>query len=351
MWKIIMLPIIQKQNIRYIVEIGSDWGVNTKNILEYCVENNAHMTAIDPFPKFDVEEYEKEYGDKFEMCLDLSLNQLPLLKDYDCVIIDGDHNWYTVYNELKVIEKENKGKNFPLIFLHDVSWPYARRDLYYNPNTIPEKFRQPFKKLGISMDSDELVEENGMNSHLDNAIKANTLRNGVLTAIEDFMDESDLNLTLNKIPIFHGLGILYCSNNEIDEFIANLMDDSNLLGYVEKMYLKEIIRLDNKILNKQEALNHSRRNENRLAEIRIELNEKINTLQQIQTEQEQIIKNQNKKLKIKEIEISDLKTEINNLNNENENKNKLIESYHNSTSWKVTAPIRKISNLLRNYIN
>ena len=30
------------------------------------------------------------------MYKELSLNVLPLLKDYDVALIDGDHNWYTV---------------------------------------------------------------------------------------------------------------------------------------------------------------------------------------------------------------------------------------------------------------
>ena len=79
-WKVLIRPILEEINAKYIVEIGSDLGVNTKNILEYCIDNNAHLTAIDPFPKFDVEEFKGAYGDKFEIYTELSLNRLPLLK-------------------------------------------------------------------------------------------------------------------------------------------------------------------------------------------------------------------------------------------------------------------------------
>ena len=115
-WHTIIRPIIEKLIVNYIVEIGSDTGVNTRNILDYCLDNDAHMTAIDPQPKFDVNEFKSEYDDKFEIYKELSLSRLPLLKNYDVILIDGDHNWYTVYNELKIIEKNFKTKKFPIIF-------------------------------------------------------------------------------------------------------------------------------------------------------------------------------------------------------------------------------------------
>ena len=32
--------------------------------------------------------------------------------------------------------------------MHDVGWPYGRRDLYYAPEQIPEEFRQPYRRAG-----------------------------------------------------------------------------------------------------------------------------------------------------------------------------------------------------------
>src|ERR1700690_3987181 len=99
LWNNIIKPIIVSVNAEYIVEVGSDTGINTENILEYCMENNARFTAIDPVPKFDVDKFKNKYGDKFEIYKDLSLSRLPLLEDYDAILLDGDHNWYTLYNE------------------------------------------------------------------------------------------------------------------------------------------------------------------------------------------------------------------------------------------------------------
>lgn len=35
----ILLPIFKHEEVKSIVEIGSEKGINTKNILKYCMEN------------------------------------------------------------------------------------------------------------------------------------------------------------------------------------------------------------------------------------------------------------------------------------------------------------------------
>ena len=237
-WNNLIRPIIERVNANYIVEIGSDTGLNTKNILEYCVDHDAHMTAIDPFPQFDINEFKSQYGDKFEIYRELSLERLPFLKDYDVILIDGDHNWYTVYNELKTIEETFKNKKFPIIFFHDITWPYARRDLYYNPENVPETYRQPYKKLGMYPGQTDLKNEGGLNTHLYNSIYENNPHNGVLTAVEDFLDESDLDFSFKIIDAFHGLGILYPTNNETEEIVKNCIKKADLLNSVEEERVK-----------------------------------------------------------------------------------------------------------------
>ena len=162
-WNSIMCPIIKHISAKHIIEVGSDEGTNTKNILNYCVKNNAILTAIDPCPNFNVKDFKRKYREKFNFKKELSLKSLPKLSNYDVILLDGDHNWYTIYNELKIIEKTFLDeKNFPLIFMHDVSWPYARRDMYYNPETIPHEYRQYYEKLGMDPNHDELVSDGGI---------------------------------------------------------------------------------------------------------------------------------------------------------------------------------------------
>ncbi len=237
MWTPLMRPIIEKINARYIVEVGSATGGNTWSILEYCRDHDAHMTAIDPFPSFDIEKYKREFGDRFQMCTELSLDALPHLKDYDVILIDGDHNWYTVYHELKVLEETFKGKKFPVVFLHDVGWPYARRDGYYNPDDIPEKFRQPYKQEGMRPGQRKLIKNGGLNSDLYNAVDENTPRNGVLTGVEDFVRESDRELSLKIVNpwAFHGLGILYPKSPEMEKIVKDTIKSTDFKYSLEKI--------------------------------------------------------------------------------------------------------------------
>ncbi len=210
-WKSVLQPIFEAENIGKIIEVGSDKGENTRQLLHYAIANDGILYAIDPFPSFPYEEWEKSSCGHFKMITDLSLNVLDEIEPADVVLIDGDHNWYTVYNELMKI-KEHYTKKFPLIFFHDICWPYDRRDLYYNPDNIPALYRNNYKKGAISPDNNELV-ECGLNRHMLNAVDYGTEHNGVKTAVEDFINNSpELGLKYYEFNCIHGLGMLVPGN-------------------------------------------------------------------------------------------------------------------------------------------
>ena len=193
-----------------IVEIGSDQGGNTVNLLEFCGRTGATLHVIDPAPKYEASKWQDEHDEHLVFHEALSLNALPSIGDFDVVLIDGDHNWYTVFNELRTIERlcEERAREFPLVLLHDVGWPYGRRDLYYDPDSIPEEHRKPHDKKGMLPGTPDLVEEGGLNRHLNNALHETGPENGVLTAVEDFLGASRFELDLLVLPGIHGLGIL-----------------------------------------------------------------------------------------------------------------------------------------------
>jgi GT2 family glycosyltransferase/glycosyltransferase involved in cell wall biosynthesis len=299
-WNVLIRPIIEDIQAKYIIEIGSHTGLNTKNILEYCTDNDAHMTAIDPFPKFDIDEFKSKYGNKFEIYKDTSLNILPGLKNYDVVLIDGDHNWYTVYNELKTIETSFKNQDFPIIFLHDIAWPYARRDLYYNPEDIPPEYRQPYKKLGMYPGQSSLLDEGGLNpENYNNAIYENNPNNGILTAVEDFIDESDMELNFKFIPIYHGLGILYPKNDEIEVLIEKIINNIDFLTGLEDERLK--LTIERNELKVQKNILQKDLKNNRLKNVKLE----------DQLENQDLKLNQTKYLlKEKERQINEIETQL-----------------------------------------
>jgi GT2 family glycosyltransferase/glycosyltransferase involved in cell wall biosynthesis len=243
-WDTIIEPVLEVLQPKSIVEIGSDRGFNTRNLLEFCRENDAKLHVVDPLPKYDVAAWQEQYGEHVGFHLALSLEAIPLIDCIEAVLIDGDHNWYTVYNELKLIQQQctKLSQPFPLIFLHDVGWPYGRRDLYYNPETIPETYRQPFRQKGMLPESGELLEEGGLNQALFNAVSENGLRNGVLTAIENFLEETEQQLELVKIPGIHGLGVLIPLRlKEQNEELARLLEDLNF-SPVAKRHIERVER-------------------------------------------------------------------------------------------------------------
>lgn len=240
-WNGIIKSIIEGLKPDTIIEIGVDKGENTKNILDYCSKNNCKLISIDPFPNNSVGELEYEYKNSFTLIRDLSLNVLSnIVEDASVVFIDGDHNWYTVYNELMVIQEKAK-EIFPLIFLHDVEWPYAKRDLYYNPNNIPEEYLQDYAQKGIELNSASLIEKGGFNASFKNAVISGNEKNGVFTAVIDFLNQTEYDLKFIRIIGFHGLGIIYdnnmyLKNNDFKKSIDNLNSSLNYLNdYIDQL--------------------------------------------------------------------------------------------------------------------
>ncbi|MEX0972460.1 MAG: glycosyltransferase [Solirubrobacterales bacterium] len=208
-WSDLIEPLIDSLLPEAILEIGADLGTTTRVLLEHGRSRGIVVHSIDPEPKFDVDELEREYPEELVFHRGLSLEVLPTLEPFDLALIDGDHNWYTVLNELLLLERRagEEGEEPPVVVLHDIGWPYGRRDLYYDPEAIPADKRWPFERKAIHPDHDELVDE-GINAHLANARKPAPEHSGVVGAIEDFIEQSDTEWKLFEVAGEHGLGVL-----------------------------------------------------------------------------------------------------------------------------------------------
>lgn len=122
------------------------------------------------------------------------------------VLIDGNHNWYTVFEELRLVERQSA--RWPLTLLHDIAWPYGRRDMYDTPTAVPAQHRHPHRKAGVLRGQSKLAARSGLNAGCYDAEHEGGARNGVLTAIEDFIDSSPVELELFAVPGPGGLGLL-----------------------------------------------------------------------------------------------------------------------------------------------
>jgi hypothetical protein len=209
----VVAPLLAAAEPDLVIEIGVYRGAITKLALRTTEDRGAVVHAIDPAPHedFDLEGLQAESGDRFVFHRALSLEALPEIRGADAVLIDGDHNWYTVYNELTTIARlaADDGRPFPLTLMHDVDFPYADRDMYYFPDTIPPEYRQPYDQGGMVMDREELVDGGGLNAGSHNALAPGGPRNGVKTAIDDFLAEVEAPVTFTSVIGFFGLGVLY----------------------------------------------------------------------------------------------------------------------------------------------
>jgi methyltransferase family protein len=198
-------PYIIESRYHNLCEIGASYGLSTDKFLEI---DSVVITVIDPCLDLDLCEKYRD-NKKIRVHRGASIDVLQKITEtFDCIFIDGDHNWYTVYNELKTIDGKGLIREGGAIFFHDVCWPYGRRDMYYQPDLIPEEFRRPYRKGGIVRGQSELSGSLGINNHLYNAVYEGGARNGVLTAIEDFLKDNGDKYLFFCFEQEFGLGVL-----------------------------------------------------------------------------------------------------------------------------------------------
>ncbi len=209
LWDVAIAPVLHAARVRRVVEIGALRGETTVKMLE-DLGPEAELHVVDPVPDFDPSEHANAFPGRYVFHEALSLDVLPTLPPMDAALVDGDHNWYTVVNELRMLAQvaRKKKKPLPVIVMHDVLWPYGRRDLYYAPEQIPDEYRQPWARKGMRPGGKGLMERGGLNPTMANALQEGGDRNGVMTALDDFVAEYDRPLRVVVLPIYFGLAIV-----------------------------------------------------------------------------------------------------------------------------------------------
>jgi hypothetical protein len=207
-WDSVVRPLLDAIGPATVVEIGAAGGQHTRLVAAHCREHGAVLHVIDPLPQFDVQALTARGG--VEVHVDLSLNVLPRLPAVDVALIDGDHNWYTVVTELQLLQQAamESGRPTPVILCHDVGWPCGRRDHYYDPESIPQAFRHPWARVGVVDGQTVPRPKDPGDLPLSSATVEGGPRNGVLTAIEDMLSESEEQISLTLVRRQYGVGIL-----------------------------------------------------------------------------------------------------------------------------------------------
>ncbi len=239
----IILDALTLTGADHIVEIGAEYGGMTTMLAEYVGARGGSLTSIDPMPKPEFLAWVTA-NPQVRHIGQPSLDALPGLSAADAWLIDGDHNWFTVYHELTAIDALCVRDGKPLLaFLHDVGWPSGRRDMYYAPDAIPVEHRQPFHpEAGAFPGQSDLVPGRGFrgSGHFAWASHEGGPRNGVKTAVEDFValrEEQGRPLAFAEIPAVFGLGVVFDREAPWSAGLADLVlpfHENRLLASLER---------------------------------------------------------------------------------------------------------------------
>lgn len=268
-WNQMTLPVLSALRPSTILEIGAGRGDHTTLLAEFAESTGAALTVVDPFPYMDTPALLRRYPSVHVLRL-RSTEALTDLPVPDVLLLDGDHNYHTVLTELRMLEERGmKDDVFPVVLLHDIGWPYARRDLYSLPAAVPEHRRHPYAEGGVRPNHEHLVTGGALNPMRFHAKHEGGAKNGVLTALEDFLHGREEDFSLVMVQGFHGLAILaprktVSGNAELAAFLASLTVSPALQKHVmtlEKSRIDAIIQMEElrfSIDREREAAEHFR---------------------------------------------------------------------------------------------
>ena len=271
-WQLLIEPILRFAKPSLIIEVGAGHGQLTSALFSHCVDSKIKLCIADPNPKFDIDELIRKHPELCEWHPSLALNALFQIGcEGGLIFLKGDPNWYTTLNSLRLIEKlrGKNGNSFPIILVGGTSWPYARRDAYIDPSTIPSIFALPYRRKGVRPGQPEPVDWGGLNPSWNHALYENELQNGVLTAVEDFLAETKLNLHSFMLPIFGGITVLATEDRlnhqaDLNKFLSQTKENY-FLGRL--LLLTEQTRIEAEICVNDQAIDLQRIREQHVAAI------------------------------------------------------------------------------------
>jgi len=235
-----MIACLDARGARSVVEVGAYAGDLTGVLLEWAAGAGARVWAVDPSPQPGLIQLDEERHD-LELVRAASLEALQTIPIPDAAIIDGDHNYYTVSEELRLIGERAPGADLPLLMFHDVCWPHARRDDYFAPELIPDDRRQPIVEGGGIVPGEAGTTPRGL-PYPKAAAREGGPANGVLTAVEDFVSAGD-GLRLAIVPAFFGLGVVWHRDAPWADAVAAAIGPWDRNPLLERMEANRVFHL------------------------------------------------------------------------------------------------------------
>ena len=239
----IMTPCLDAAGVTSLLEIGSFRGELTEELLDWAAESGSTIATVEPLPPDDLLDL-KRRRPELDLIEDTGVGALEGLDSLpDAIVIDGDHNYYTLAQELETIAGKAGDGPLPFLLFHDVGWPHERRDTYYAPDRIPEEERQELGHHCTLEPGNPGLSDGGLPYEWA-AAREGGPKNGVLTAIEDFM-ESRPSLELAVVPVFFGFGLLWPTDAPWSDRVSELIapyDRNPVLERVEANRVAHLVR-------------------------------------------------------------------------------------------------------------
>ena len=323
---------LSRFNAKKILLIGLSNKTILNKLILYCMDTNCTLYIIDEINAKNLIKKNKSLSNKFlkdniKHLKGQSLKILPNLKNFDAVFIDGDPNWYTVFNELTLIKKNNL--KFPLVFVCNNKYPHKRRDSYINPNNIPDEYKHDCcNELPITYEENNEIKHAMINDGFCHAIYKETPKNGVLTAIEDFLNENK-SLNMIEINFLEGINFIYNNSSITKNKINNILNKETKIKYSDT-------EVSDKITENHFLLNHISKmetDENNINDLKLKIQEN-----------DEEIKNYKEKIETQNNEINTIKTELKSEKEKTINQNK----QHQKDSLKIKKELREIENRINN---
>lgn len=260
----IMLPCLDAARVKSIAEVGAYAGDLTRVLVAWAAGAGARVQAIDPAPKPGLEQLAEAHPE-LELIRRTSLEALPEIPLPDAIVIDGDHNYHTVSEELRIIGERASEQSLPLLLIHDVRWPHGRRDDYFDPSQIPADARHPLADGEGLFPGDPGTRPGGL-PYPRSAAHEGGPRNGVLTAVEDFVS-SRSDVSLATVPAFFGFGVAWEATAPWSEAVKRIVEpfdrhpvlerlEANRVEHVARGYLcqTEVWELQRQLTRQRAAL-------------------------------------------------------------------------------------------------
>jgi len=247
----LILSCLEAAEVRVVLEIGSESGAFTSELLSFVARREGELWCVEPYPTLELEELGAS-EQRFHLIAGRSPQALEGVEPCDAYIVDGDHNYWTVSRELDHAFRNREIARAPLVVLHDVSWPCGRRDQYYAPDALPPGAVHPHSWDLGSRPGEKRAGRGGLRGSgaFAIALEEGGERNGVRTAVEDFVGGRE-DLRFVHVPSVFGVGFVYSRSASYAQALAALLDplDGNpLLERLERnrvdLYAKVMELLD-----------------------------------------------------------------------------------------------------------